>query len=142
MSASQHAWHAAGRPDHGYASSDAGGPCATCAAPLASGAVALSEIETPTTANHADLFRFGARHVCPACAWLYAAGKGRPGNYLVTGDHIEYLVISVDSVVTGINSRSPSAVTLRPASARSPLPQAAFRHIRMSTTPCQASGFL
>lgn len=63
MSASQHAWHAAGRPDHGYASSDAGGPCATCAAPLASGAVALSEIETPTTANHADLFRFGARQV-------------------------------------------------------------------------------
>jgi hypothetical protein len=60
----------------------------------------LVEIETPTTANHADYFRAGARHVCDACAWLYGAGKGRPGNYLATPQRMEYLVISLESIVT------------------------------------------
>lgn len=48
MSAPHRAWLAAGQPPHPYARTAATGPCATCAAPLDDGAVALSEIETPT----------------------------------------------------------------------------------------------
>jgi hypothetical protein len=62
--------------------------------------VRLAEIETPTTANHADYFRFGSQHACDACAWLYAAGKGRPGNYIATRTRMEHMVISLNSVVT------------------------------------------
>lgn len=98
MSASLHTWSAAGRPAHPYTEEPATGVCATCAAPISSG-VPLSEIETPTTSNHADFFRFGGRHVCPACAWLFAAGKGRPGNYVATPGRFEATVISMDSVV-------------------------------------------
>lgn len=73
--------------------------CATCAAAITHG-VPLTQIETPTTANHADYFRFGSKHVCPACAWLFDAGKGRPGNYIATPGRMEYAVISLESVVT------------------------------------------
>lgn len=96
MSASIHTWQAAGEPAHPYAEEPCSRACATCAAPIAVG-VPLREIETPTTANHADLFRF-SQHVCRACAWLYAIGKGRPGNYIAT-QALEYAVISLDSVV-------------------------------------------
>lgn len=98
MTASQHTWHAARRPDHPYDEESVSTICATCAATITSG-VPLAQIETPTTANHADYFRFGSKHVCPACAWLYAAGKGRPGNYIATPDRMEYCVISLESVV-------------------------------------------
>lgn len=99
MSASRLAWHAAGQPPHEYRASATSGICATCADALVDG-VPLAQIETPTFANHADYFRFGATHVCPACAWLYGIGKGRPGNYLAYGDRIEFTVISLESVVT------------------------------------------
>lgn len=99
MSASQHAWKAAGQPAHQYAEEPADTVCATCAAPIMSG-VPLAQIETPSTANHADYFRFGSKHVCPACAWLFDAGKGRPGNYIATPGAMEYTVISLESVVT------------------------------------------
>lgn len=48
---------------------------------------------------HADIFRFGGKHVCRACAWLFAAGKGAPGNFVVAGESLEYAVISLESVV-------------------------------------------
>lgn len=99
MSASQHTWTAAGSPAHPYTEEHSATLCATCAAPITSG-VPLAQIETPTTANHADYFRFGSKHVCQACAWLYAAGKGRPGNYIATTGRMEYAVISLESVVT------------------------------------------
>lgn len=92
------AWEGAGRPVHAYAVTPCDGACATCAAPLDEG-VHISEVETPTTANHADYFRLGSTHVCNACAWLYGAGKGRPGNYIATPSRTEYLVISLESVV-------------------------------------------
>lgn len=98
MSASSLAYLAAGCPSHGYARVPVQGCCATCGAPLNHG-VPLTEIETPTTANHADYFRFGSRHVCDACAWLYGVGKGRPGNYLATPGRYESTVISLESVV-------------------------------------------
>jgi rubredoxin len=98
MSASLHTWTAAGSPAHPYADEQCVTVCATCAAPISSG-VPLAQIETPTTANHADYFRFGSKHVCPACAWLFAAGKGRPGNYIATPSGTEYTVISLESVV-------------------------------------------
>lgn len=98
MSASQHTWIAAGYPSHAYTGEPCAGVCATCATPIMDG-VPLRQIETPTTANHADYFRFGSKHVCHACAWLYAAGKGRPGNYIATPGGVEYTVISLDSVV-------------------------------------------
>lgn len=72
MTPSAHTWAAAGSPAHEYPTEPATGPCATCAAELTTG-VPLAAIETPTTANHADYFRFGSRHVCPACA---ALGRG------------------------------------------------------------------
>ena len=99
MSASQHTWAAAGCPAHGYIEEPCETVCATCGTSIETG-VHLVRIETPTTANHGDYFRFGARHVCPACAWLYAAGKGKPGNYIATPGRMEYTVISVESVVT------------------------------------------
>lgn len=98
MSPSQHTWTVAGSPAHPYTEEPASTVCATCAAPITSG-VPLVQIETPTTANHADYFRFGSKHVCPACAWLFAAGKGRPGNYIATPGRMEYTVISLESVV-------------------------------------------
>jgi rubredoxin len=98
------AWGASGRPEHGYSSEAVpdGTRCATCGADvhLVDGsAVHLSQIETPTTANHADFFRFGSKHLCSACAWLFNAGKGRPGNYIATPERFELAVISVESVV-------------------------------------------
>ena len=98
MSASMLAWSAAGAPRHRYSEEQCDIVCATCATRILSG-VPLVEIETPTTANHADYFRFGSKHVCAACAWLYDAGKGRPGNYIATPGSMEYAVISLESVV-------------------------------------------
>lgn len=98
MSASLHTWTAAGSPAHGYYQEMAKTVCSTCALPITDG-VPLAKIETPTTANHADYFRFGSRHICPACAWLFSAGKGRPGNYVATPGRLEYTVISLESVV-------------------------------------------
>lgn len=92
------AWAAAGCPEHPYQKIDTAGPCATCGAMIASG-VSVSDIETPTTSGHADLFRFGTQHVCHACAWLFSAGKGKPGNYIAAGERFEYAVISLESVV-------------------------------------------
>ena len=66
---------------------------------MTSSGVSVSDIETPTTSGHADLFRFGTQHVCHACAWLFSAGKGRPGNYIAAGDRFEYAVISLESAV-------------------------------------------
>lgn len=92
------------RPDHGYntCAVPPGTRCATCGADtalIAPQAVHLAQIETPTTANHGDFFRFGSRHVCAGCAWLFNAGKGRPGNYLATPGRFELTVISLESVV-------------------------------------------
>jgi hypothetical protein len=50
-------------------------------------------------ANHADYFSNGTKHVCRACSWLFASGKGRPGNFLACGNQFELLVISLESVV-------------------------------------------
>ena len=86
-------------PPHPYSEDTIDTWCATCGEPTSTG-IPLAQIETPTTSAHADLFRFGTRHVCPACAWLFAAGKGKPGNYMAVGDKYESLVISIDSVVT------------------------------------------
>lgn len=98
MTASLHTWQAAGCPPSPYGDEVAATVCATCAATIAAG-VPLAQIETPSTADHANYFRFGSKHVCAACAWLYAAGKGRPGNYIATPGRMEYTVISLESVV-------------------------------------------
>ncbi len=98
QSASAIAWLGAGRPAQPHSTEPASGNCALCgdATDLA---VPVKLIETPTTSGHADLFRFGGQHVCPACAWLFSAGKGKPGNYIAAGDRFEYAVISLESVV-------------------------------------------
>jgi hypothetical protein len=90
---------AAGSPEHPYTQEACDTVCATCAATIRQG-IPLQQIETPSTANHADYFRFGSKHVCQACAWMFAAGKGRPGNYIATPGAMEYTVISLESVVT------------------------------------------
>jgi hypothetical protein len=98
MTPTQLAWSAAGHPDHPYQPIRQPIVCATCAGVDSEG-VAITSVETPTTANHADIFKFGSEHVCRACAWMFAAGKGRPGNFIATDRAIEYLVISLESVV-------------------------------------------
>lgn len=101
MTATQHTWTAAGQPPHGYPVEPApDGRCATCGGAHQDGhAVPLAAIETPTMAAHGDNFRTWGKHVCHACAWLYQAGKGRPGNFIALPDRYEETVISLDSVV-------------------------------------------
>jgi hypothetical protein len=89
---------AAGAPASPHKFRGVEGPCATCGTIADSGAQ-IADIETTTTSGHADLFRYGTQHVCPACAWLFSAGKGKPGNYIAAGDRFEYAVISLESVV-------------------------------------------
>ncbi len=116
MTASGHIWNAAGRPSHPYKEeSGLQACCATCGERMDTG-VPLKEVETPTMSNHGDFFRFGT-HVCAACAWLFAIGKGRPGNFLACGDNIEYLVISQESVVA---DKRPWLAALREAARRPP----------------------
>jgi hypothetical protein len=76
----------------------AAGHCATCGAAIELG-VPVSRIETPTTSDHAMLFRYRGDHVCVPCAWMFGLGKGRPGNFIATPARMEYVVISVESVV-------------------------------------------
>ena len=99
--ASQLIWINAERPLPKWRPESIKGVCATCAAPIAEG-VPTTAVNNPTFSQHADFWRYGT-HVCPACAWLYGAGKGRPGNVLAYGDRLEYLVISTSSVV--VNKR-------------------------------------
>src|SRR5690606_9412743 len=116
MSHTQLAWRAAGMPRHGFDCRVYSAVCATCGAKSDEN-VLISDIETPTTAGHADLFRFGGSFVCGACAWLFAAGKGRPGNFIVYGDQFEYTVISLESVVA---DKRPWLRVLRDLSELSP----------------------
>ena len=95
--APQLVWQNAERPMSKWTPERATGNCATCGAILTEG-VPTSAINNPTFSQHADFWRYGT-HCCPACAWLYAAGKGKPGNLLAYGDRLEYLVISTVSVV-------------------------------------------
>ena len=78
-------------------SEDQDGNCATCGAEIAQG-VPISKIENPTFSQNADFLRY-SKHVCVACAWLYWAGKGKPGNFLAANNKYEQLVISHESVV-------------------------------------------
>lgn len=76
---------------------DVSGVCATCAAEINQG-VPIGRIENPTFSQHADFLRY-SKHVCAGCAWLYWAGKGKPGNFIAVGDKYQQLVISHESVV-------------------------------------------
>lgn len=95
---SQLSWRAAGCPNHGLPHEASEIHCATCGAKIPEG-IHISHIETPTTSGHSELFRYGSKYVCDGCAWLFQAGKGRPGNFVTYGDKIEYTVISLESVV-------------------------------------------
>jgi len=99
LSASDLAWSAAKNPYHGLRALRQVGVCAVCAAPMQTN-VAISDIETPTTSDHANIFRHSRDGVCEACAWLFMAGRGRLGNDVATPEAIEYTVISLESVVT------------------------------------------
>ena len=98
---SQLAWNGAGKPppNDKYLISSYRGLCATCGIDVDGDAVSISEIDNATFSNHADFFKFGNSHVCLACAWMYGAGKGKPGNYIATPTSYEQTVISLESVV-------------------------------------------
>ena len=98
FTAPQITWHGAGRPALGYDVITHHGHCATCGAAIDGVAVHIKEIECPTLTQHADFMAHG-QHVCPACAWLFGAGKGKPGNFIATPDKYEQAVISLSSVV-------------------------------------------
>jgi hypothetical protein len=97
ISPSHMAWVASGSPTTAV-QEDTAGPCSSCGIHITAG-VPLKSVETPTTSDHGNIFRYGSSHVCPGCAWLFAAGKGRPGNYIATPTSMEYVVISTTSVV-------------------------------------------
>ena len=100
ISTSTLAWQGAGSPtQEKFKTTTYQGCCATCGVPINGEAVAISEIDNPTFSNHADFFPFPGKHVCPACAWLYGAGKAKPGNFIATPTSYEQAVISMDSVV-------------------------------------------
>lgn len=92
-------WRAFAAPQHTLARGATQSHCAICGAGAAR--VAASDLQTSTTSNQAEVFRYGAPHVCDACAWLFLAGRGKPGNFIAHGAAGEYLLISQDSVVTG-----------------------------------------
>ena len=98
FTAPQIAWHGAGCPTPNYDITAHHGHCATCGAAIDGVAVHIKEIECPTLTQHADFMAHG-QHVCPACAWLFGAGKGKPGNFIATPDKYEQAVISLSSVV-------------------------------------------
>lgn len=98
-SGSQISWIGSGKPASFFPAETYAGHCATCGASINGQAVHIGRIDNPTFSNHADFFRFGGMHVCPACAWLFGAGKGKPGNYIATPESFESTVISMESVV-------------------------------------------
>lgn len=89
----------AGYPAHAYRTEPADGHCTSCGAAIDGIGIPLDAVETPTMAAHGDNFRAWGKHICPACAWFYGIGKGRPGNFLATPQRFEACVISLDSVV-------------------------------------------
>lgn len=94
---STYIYQCAGSPDVPEVEKSRDQVCATCAIEISSG-IPINKIENPTFSQNADFLRFGA-HVCQACAWLYWAGKGKPGNFIAAGDKYSHLVISHESVV-------------------------------------------
>ena len=98
MKPSSIAWSGANKPDHGYKTETIETHCAICAASINEG-VPISQLETPTTSSHADIFKHGTKYSCHACAWLFNSGKGKPGNFVSTPQKTEYAVISLESVV-------------------------------------------
>lgn len=60
--------------------------------------ISISNIENPTFSQKADFLRY-SKHVCNACAWLYWAGKGKPGNFLAANGKYKQLVISHEQLV-------------------------------------------
>ena len=98
MTPSQLSWAAAGNPIPALPAVLGDCICSVCGGQDTS-SIALVDIETPTMGAHSDIFRYGGKYVCRACAWLFVAGKGAPGNFVVAGSRIEYTVISLESVV-------------------------------------------
>lgn len=96
ITAPQYVYHCAKSPDVDLVE-NANCVCATCAAEIPMG-VPISKIENPTFSQNADFLRY-SKHVCVACAWLYWAGKGKPGNFIAAGSSYAQLVISHESVV-------------------------------------------
>ncbi len=117
LTATQHTHAAAGHPPHGYTETATGGRCATCGGDLHGVGITLADIETPTMASHADNFRVWGKYCCRACAWLYHAGKGRPGNFIALPWQYEETVISLESVVA---NKRPWLAVLRELSAVPP----------------------
>lgn len=96
--ASMIAYEGAGRPEIIYPTVSHSGHCACCGGVIEGEAVPISEIENPTFTQHGDFLAHG-KYVCPACAWLFGAGKGKPGNFIATPMRYEQTVISLKSVV-------------------------------------------
>jgi len=96
LTASEHIYKCAESPQVDHIE-DASCFCATCATEITK-CVPISQIENPAFSQHSDFLRY-SKHVCEACAWLYWAGKGKPGNFIAAGNQYDQLVISHESVV-------------------------------------------
>lgn len=88
-------WRNAGEPAHKYKEESYEGPCATCATEIRSG-VHTKRVAGSNFSNHTEFFKWG-EYVCPACAWLYGAGRGMPGSFIAFAEEYLRPVVSPDA---------------------------------------------
>lgn len=115
MSATRLSWNAAGKPSIAskFKVETGEGVCATCGDTLSGEAVTVSSIDNSAFSERHESFRLISKFVCMPCAWMYGAGRSKPGNFFSTTDKFEQAVISLESVVKG---KRPWVEILREAS--------------------------
>lgn len=101
MSASNLCWEASGRPEvsQRFKTEVARSMCATCGAAINGTAVTVASIDNNAFSERHESFKYRSPHVCLPCAWLYGAGRSKPGNFFCTPSVFEQTVISLESVV-------------------------------------------
>lgn len=101
MSAPKLCWDASGNPDihKKFKTEQALTVCATCGDSIDGKAVTVSSIDNNAFSERHESFKYRSPHVCLPCAWLYGAGRSKPGNFFCTPSVFEQTVISLESVV-------------------------------------------
>jgi hypothetical protein len=72
--------------------------CATCGEEKKRG-TKRKNIDIKTFSNHFNDMKYSHDYVCEPCAWLFSAGRSKPGNFLASPLGFVKTVISHDSVV-------------------------------------------
>lgn len=103
-SVSSMCWSASGYPEINKFETEAAQTesiCGTCGTLIFANdrAVAISSIDNKAFSERHESFKYPSLYICQACAWLYGAGRSKPGNFFCTPGQFEQTVISLDSVV-------------------------------------------